>query len=684
MKRGRRSFAERARTPLLELWAGKPEFGRPIGCIASTFTFDAAHFEEHCLGRFLDLQSDAKELPVAYAIEREERLIECPAWVFVDRAHAKGERSLRWNLLPVTVPGGIQHSKLTLLRWEHAVRVIISSANLTEEGYRRNQEVAGVLEFSASGGLPTALLGEVIDFIKALQGYAAGHSRPRLGPQARLSEFLQDLLRWVNKQPEGRWQRERAHLLPLIPGHSADILEQMYRLWDGADGNSPPRPDIVEVVSPFYNEGEDALRCAGALIEGLGARGDKLVAFQAAGIQHDDGIIKVRLPESLKRLQAKQTTIEFDYIEERTSADSGGDLRPLHAKAIWMRRNARALAMFGSSNFTLAGLGLRPNHNIELNLAYMIPDGTTEFARIAEKAWPAFTTLEDLAAARFIANGDMAEDDVGEASQLPAAFGLALYRLLAGSPVLECELGTEAPRGFRVTTLQGDAIATDEDWRAAGSPSLWSIPWIHSRPPSILRVEWPSDGSTAEAYWPINVAASADLAPPEALRDLTLQELLEVLTSSGPLYAAVNEMVKRRTTQPAPAQALIDAHAKVDTRGFLLQRMRRFSSALEGMRERLSRPVNSVDALEWRLNGPIGPLTLAAQILKTEPEAAAFMIAEIAGLLRETRISGAVPASTVKAQVRQAIETLKHLAESANIFPALKAYVDQAFTEHLS
>jgi hypothetical protein len=235
-----------------------------------------------------------------------------------------------------------------------------------------------------------------------------------------------------------------------------------------------------------------------------------------------------------------------------------------------------------------------------------------------------------------------------------------------------------------VTTLQGDAIATDEDWRAAGSPSLWSIPWIHSRPPSILRVEWPSDGSTAEAYWPINVAASADLAPPEALRDLTLQELLEVLTSSGPLYAAVNEMVKRRTTQPAPAQALIDAHAKVDTRGFLLQRMRRFSSALEGMRERLSRPVNSVDALEWRLNGPIGPLTLAAQILKTEPEAAAFMIAEIAGLLRETRISGAVPASTVKAQVRQAIETLKHLAESANIFPALKAYVDQAFTEHLS
>jgi hypothetical protein len=70
--------------------------------------------------------------------------------------------------------------------------------------------------------------------------------------------------------------------------------------------------------------------------------------------------------------------------------------------------------------------------------------------------------------------------------------------------------------------------------------------------------------------------------------------------------------------------------------------------------------------------------------LKTEPEAAAFMIAEIAGLLRETRISGAVPASTVKAQVRQAIETLKHVAESANSFPALKAYVYQAFTEHLS
>ena len=32
--------------------------------------------------------------------------------------------------------------------------------------------------------------------------------------------------------------------------------------------------------------------------------------------------------------------------------------------------------MLGSSNFTAAGLGLHPRHNIELNIAYVIRDRT--------------------------------------------------------------------------------------------------------------------------------------------------------------------------------------------------------------------------------------------------------------------------------------------------------------------
>ena len=35
-------------------------FGRPLGCVATAFTFDAA-FEEQCLARFLALQSSPNE-----------------------------------------------------------------------------------------------------------------------------------------------------------------------------------------------------------------------------------------------------------------------------------------------------------------------------------------------------------------------------------------------------------------------------------------------------------------------------------------------------------------------------------------------------------------------------------------------------------------------------------------------
>jgi hypothetical protein len=143
-------------------------------------------------------------------------------------------------------------------------------------------------------------------------------------------------------------------------------------------------------------------------------------------------------------------------------------------------------------------------------------------------------------------------------------------------------------------------------------------------------------------------------------------------------------MIKRRAERPAATEAVIDPHAKVDTRGFLLQRMREFSKALEGLQERLSRPVNSLDALEWRLSGPIGPLALADQLVKTEPDAAAFMIAEIAGVLRDTTRSGAVPIDTINERFRHTINALQYRANQGKSDPTLKAYVDNAFTEHLA
>lgn len=42
--------------------------------LATTFTFDSVRFEEECLTRFAQVESDPQEDGPAYLIEREEKL----------------------------------------------------------------------------------------------------------------------------------------------------------------------------------------------------------------------------------------------------------------------------------------------------------------------------------------------------------------------------------------------------------------------------------------------------------------------------------------------------------------------------------------------------------------------------------------------------------------------------------
>ena len=102
-------------------------------------------FEEECLGRFLQLETHPGEDGPLYLVEREEKLSQviCAA-ALVDQHHCKGFRSLRWDLLSARLSGSVLHAKVVLLHWSNLIRLIVTSANLTEDGYRRNQEVFGV------------------------------------------------------------------------------------------------------------------------------------------------------------------------------------------------------------------------------------------------------------------------------------------------------------------------------------------------------------------------------------------------------------------------------------------------------------------------------------------------------------------------------------------------------------
>ncbi len=175
-----RKTSDPAQCPMLSLWVPPAKAGKPIGVLATTFTLDTSLFEEECLARFADVQSDPQRDGALYRIEREEKLASllCAA-VIADVHHCAGRRSLRWDLLAARPKSGVMHAKLSLLAWTGHVRIIVASANLTNDGYRRNQECVAAFDFD-DAFTDRALLDPLLAYLRELAGLASGAAETRV------------------------------------------------------------------------------------------------------------------------------------------------------------------------------------------------------------------------------------------------------------------------------------------------------------------------------------------------------------------------------------------------------------------------------------------------------------------------------------------------------------------------
>ena len=684
MNRGKRSYHERSRRRLLELWKPEDEFGPPIGCVATTFTFDAAFFEEDCLAEFAGVQSDATEDGRIYVIEREEKLSQCQAWVIVDQAHVPSSRSLRWHVLTARVPRGIQHAKLSLLVWRDRIRVLIGSANLTPSGYRRNFENVGVLEFGPSLDDPTPLdlLDQTLRYVEVLRGLAA-NAKASVGPQAALTRFLDGVDRQIRTWPRPSWPRggPRAVLLPVQPGGTS-LFEQL-----AGEMSGPPYAKAW-VQTPFFDDNDGPRRVTTALAEIMAQREDRRISFTAPGRQLPDKSYELMVPEVLQVPFLRRMEHRFAYVDEHEVDEDDQpteDVRRLHAKSLWLEREDAAIYCIGSSNFTCAGTGLANGAgNYELNLAYVLPDLDAEFVQICKQTYPPDHQLDlDTDTVRFVADGSDRTVDGSELVGLPLGFGEANFA--PGPPAwIHCDLGEATPEDFTISTSTGVALLTAATWRTQGRPSNVPLPWTDPRPPSCLYVSWSSKAQPLSAIWPVNVINTSLLPEPEELRTLDLAELLLILTSACPAHETMKRILKRRSKlTTSSTNGDLDPHRRIDTSSFLLQRMRTLSAALEGLRERLVHPVTSREALRWRLTGPFGPLALARRLALEDKIGAAFMISELAQTVKSLTFArlGDLTAKSVDELVAQVIRDLHQIARDHSAPPSLAAYVDKTFAE---
>lgn len=673
----RNASSERAKA--LDLWEAPSEAGEPLICLATTFTFDATFFETECLGRFLQMDSHPQESEsVGYLIEREEKLASARVCVLADRHHATSKESMRWDVLPIAVRGGIQHAKLSVLCWAKHVRLIVGSGNLTEPGYRKNLEVFGAIDISRQEGGMVAPLSACLDFLTVMLRQAVGEEGR--GPRQRASEMVAavraHVARWPRDDPGGR-------VVPVFSGMGRSVFDQLQEVWPSG---GPPR--YAHVLSPFF----DSNRHWSDVVDGLGSvmakRGERNISFYVPCEKLADGRTGVGMPHQIVDAARHQAEVAvYEVLPEQDKEN-----RPLHAKMVVFANDGWELTLMGSSNFTRAGLGLsagaRQPVNFEANLAYLFREGEPELRKLKD-AWPETAEDEiDLASDKLVwGPTDEMEGEEASGIALPTGFQEALFAP-GQSPQLIIVLEKDLPEWWEIRDQDQNPVMSSGIWNR--KPGRHEFSWVKQAVPFELNVAWRSSKKSESfaASWPVNVLDPATLPPPDVLASLSLDELIQVLGSTRPLHVAVVQALQRRMRLRSSADIQLDPHRRINTETFLLRRTKRVALALERLRERLERPVLTREAFEWRLRGPIGPIALANAFLKESRNAseAAFFLAELALTLKRVH---APRASEGGLKVDEIWVTLADcLAEVRALLPVtqtrdspIERYVKKAFAE---
>lgn len=604
--------------------------GEPLACVATTFEFDACFFEAELLPRFLGLRFDHTENERTFILEREEALASTRVAVLVDISKFDPRQTtLQWEQLPLQVPAGIQHAKLTVLVWEKLVRLIVASANLTRQGYRRNREVFAALDFlNGADSVPLKPLGDALDFTEALSTWSRALPAATQRVRETIGLVRSQVRRW-SSAPQDFSPRDRPRV-SLVVGHprrgdaaARSALDQVIGLW------RPRRVRWLTVVTPFVGqtaEGEDAVL---SRVCGLPMSRDAegwLVTAESPSAEGSDRRI-VPLPERFgrdwkRRFGRGERAYVLPVPRHVEGTDPGN--RELHAKCVLLQGDQHELLMVGSSNFTPHGMGVGV-FNCEANLAFEgrlkkergepgfedrlgVPVPWADRLRVDDVTWQQPEELP--------------EDAPSSKPLLPGFFAWASYSQVKGEIKLGLDRGQPEPLQWSVSLAGQSAEQAPPLFARASSPAEASTLSFaleeKARGAHIvaLHVAWEdNDGARHDGLLAVSVEdRETDLLPPEEFRSLTADSIIECLLSGRDPADWFERQGTRRQRTPSTDAALESLRA-VDTSTFLLYRVRRFGRALAAMAERIGKTAPTPDAIRYRLlRDPLGPVHLAEAV----------------------------------------------------------------------
>jgi hypothetical protein len=538
----------------------------------------------------------------------ERRLGQIYCGILCDaRALAQGGRpSLRVDVMPVA--NQLHHAKVVLIHCERVVRLVMTSANLTHDGFRRNRETAVVLDFREGSHLPPSTLADfAAEWLARVGSLATEDFRRALGEAADAAQ---------------RWKpldTSKPTVRILWGGGQTPLWQRFLDAWPQGE---PIRE--WQICSPFWPSPGETQTPFDAFSRVLNERGanvgaSKLTLFALADAPGPGGrpyfpyaLVDQLAKRGFEPVDATICPVRLDALETRLPDVKVEDLRPLHAKWILLRGEYTSLLLICSAYFALRGRCVvsNPVHaNIEVCVMLSVThkvlptegivppvatDGIVKWCdcraqdlaipqlEIELEPWPTFITGIELEV-RW--ESEPIAGVLHISCPIVADFSLAWEK---EDELLPLSFGPRSLEGVRACPLDETQIAS-----------------VLLRRRVVVR--W--DEPIRKAFFPINIASDSKQGLPAVLgQDPTEQDLIDYFHGRIDEADLIDTLIKRAQpdvgmgssqTQPLPGREL---------QNYV---MRDFLEGLYGLENVLRDSTYSPRAFEQALLGEFSPVRLA-------------------------------------------------------------------------
>lgn len=581
---------------------------------------------------------------------------------------AGGRPSLRIDVIPVARPR--HHAKVVCIHRKRLVRFIVTSANLTHDGYRSQREVAAVLDFRPEGTLSGELLRATVDrWIEVLGDTATPPIRNSLEAAVAAAREW-SLPRRVSTEPSPR---------VVFGGTGKSLWQEVVEAW-------PINEPLLswQICSPFWPAAEAKRTPFDVIAEGLERKGASLANAVLEVICSADSpgdrarpvfpfpVLRGLRERGFPIHKGRIVPTRLEALEEEVPDRKAEGQRALHAKWLILRGPQTAVVLLGSANFTNSGLGVNPIHaNIEAGVLLAGPVNS-----FPEDGWhPPLVESGSVdwgscASVELVPPSSEPDDPLDWPDQVrridldihwehgPAPDGTLRIELVPEQfRPLTIASPDDVPGSSAAVLLKIDQLAADGSAKAHVEIDAAQVGRLLVQ--RAVRVSW--DEPPRQALFPINILETAKAGLPSILGARPDEQQLLAYFHGRICEDDLLLMLEQRALEAM--QGVVDRtdeSPSVELQNYLI---REFVESLFGLQDMLAGAMFSPRALEQALLGDFSPAILGERILQAfsagrrSATATAFQLTE---LLRV--VSNLVVPTSVTAVDRGNLEDIKNRA----------------------